>query len=441
MVEETRVVIVGAAGRDFHNFNVLFRDNPRYRVVAFTAAQIPGIEDRVYPKKLAGRRYPRGIPIRPETELVDLIGRYRVDQVVFSYSDVSHEEVMHKASVALAAGADFVLLGPRSTMLKARKPVVAVCAVRTGAGKSPVSRRVCGILKKLGLRVVVVRHPMPYGSLVKELCQRISSYEDLSKYGYTIEEREEFEPHIENGCVVYDGVDYGIVLEKAQAEADVILWDGGNNDFPFYKPDLLIVLADALRPGHELKYHPGETNMRMADVVVVNKVSDSREADVQVVLRNVKENNPRARIVLANSVIRVDKPELIKGRRVLVVEDGPTVTHGGMSFGAGFVAARSFGAAEVVDARAMAVGSIKETFEKYRHLEKVLPAMGYSGMQMKELEETINACRCDSVVVGTPIDLGKLLRIDKPTVRVRYEVEEIGRPTLEDILKEHFRFS
>jgi predicted GTPase len=369
-------------------------------------------------------------------ELADLIKRHRVDQVVFSYSDVSHEDVMHKASVVLAAGADFVLLGPRSTMLKARKPVVAVCAVRTGAGKSPVSRRVCGILRMLGLRVVVVRHPMPYGNLLKELCQRIASYRDLGRYGYTIEEREEFEPHIANGCVVYDGVDYGVVLEKAEAEGDVLVWDGGNNDFPFYKPDLLVVVADALRPGHEVKYHPGETNLRMADVVIVNKVGSARAEDVQVVVRNVKESNPTARIILADSVISVDKPELIKGRRVLVVEDGPTVTHGGMSYGAGFVAAQRFGAEEVVDVGAFAVGSIKEALEKYKHLGRVLPAMGYGAGQIEELERTINACDCDSVVVGTPIDLGRLLRIDKPTVRVRYEIEEIGHPNLEDVLRE-----
>jgi len=441
VVEETKVVIVGAAGRDFHNFNVFYRDNPGYKVVAFTAAQIPGIEDRIYPRRLAGGQYPHGISIRPEAELADLIRRYAVDQVVFSYSDVSHEEVMRKASIALAAGADFILLGPRSTMLKAKRPVVAVCAVRTGAGKSPVSRRVCVILKKLGQRVVVVRHPMPYGNLVKELCQRVANYQDLSRYGYTIEEREEFEPHLAIGCVVYDGVDYGVVLEKAEAEADVIVWDGGNNDFPFIKPDLLLVVADALRPGHELKYHPGETNMRMADVVIINKVGESREEDVQLIIRNVRESNPDASIILARSVISVDKPELIKGRRVLVVEDGPTVTHGGMSFGAGFVAARRFGADEIVDARPAAVGSIKETFEKYKHLEKVLPAMGYSKRQIEELEMTINACDCDSVVVGTPVDLGRLLRIDKPTVRVRYEIEEIGRPTLEEMLREHLGLS
>lgn len=431
---KTRVIIMGAAGRDFHNFNVCFKNNPNCEVVAFTATQIPGIEERIYPKELAGKNYPKGIPIYPEEKLTELIKKYKVDEVVFSYSDVSHEYVMHKASIALAAGADFVLLGPNDTMLKSKKPVISVCATRTGAGKSPTSRKICEILRKKGLKVVVIRHPMPYGHLTKEICERFASFADLDKYETTIEEREEYEPHLEKGAIVYAGVDYEKILREAEKEADVIIWDGGNNDLPFFKPSLHIVVADARRAGHEVRYHPGEANLRMADVVIINKIDSSKPEDVKIVENNISETNPEAKIIHANLKIIPEKPELIKDKRVLVIEDGPTLTHGELATGAAFIAAKEHGAKEIVDPRKNAVGSIKDIYEKYTHLQLVLPAMGYSKQQIKELEETINATDCDLVLIGTPINLKRLLKINKPAIRVRYEIEEIGRPTLEDVL-------
>ncbi len=429
---------MGAAGRDFHNFNVYYRNNPKYEVVAFTATQIPGIEKRAYPPELAGPDYPKGIPIYPEKDLPGLIKKHGVNEVVFAYSDVSHEYVMHRASIALANGADFRLMGPFSTMLKAKVPVVSICAVRTGSGKSQTSRRVTRILREKGFRVVVVRHPMPYGDLAKQVCQRFASREDLDRYECTIEEREEYEPHITNGVIVYAGVDYEKILREAEKEADIIVWDGGNNDMPFYKPDLHIVVADPHRPGHEVAYHPGETNLRMADVVVINKVDTADPTNIETVRKNVKRLNPNAIIIEAASPITVGKPELIKGKKVLVVEDGPTLTHGNMSYGAGTIAAKRLGAAEIVDPRPYAVGSIVKTFEKYPHLGALLPAVGYGKEQIKELEETINKAPCDVVLIGTPIDLRHVLRLNKPAVRARYELKEIGTPTLEDILKEKF---
>ena len=426
---------MGAAGRDFHNFNVFFRDNEAYEVVAFTAAQIPNITERKYPPELAGKLYPDGIPIYPEGELPELIKRFDIDEVVFSYSDVSHEYVMHRASSVLACGADFKFLGPKSTMLESKKPVISVCAVRTGAGKSPTSRKVCRILKKLGYKVVVVRHPMPYGDLRKQICQRFETYEDLDKYNCTIEEREDYEPHLDNGFVVYSGVDYEKILREAEKEADIILWDGGNNDLPFFKPDLHVVIADPLRAGHELAYYPGESNFRMADVIVINKVDTARKEEVEKVEKNAKLVNQKAIIVKATSPLLIDKPELIRGKRVLCVEDGPTVTHGEMPLGAGGFAVKKYDIKEIVDPRPWAVGSIKETFKKYPHLGPVLPAMGYGEKQMKELEETINACDCDAVVIGTPTDLRRYLRLNKPAVRVKYEIEEVSKPDLEEILK------
>jgi len=432
------VVIMGAAGRDFHNFNVYFRDNPAYQVVAFTATQIPNIEGRLYPAALAGSLYPKGIPIHPESDLPQLIKTHGVNQVIFAYSDVSHETVMHRASVALAAGADFRLLGPRTTMVKSVKPVVAVCAVRTGSGKSQTTRAVASALQALGKRVVAIRHPMPYGDLAQQAVQRFATYDDLAKHATTIEEREEYEPHIARGTVVYAGVDYEKILRQAETEADVILWDGGNNDFPFYQPDLLIVVADPHRPGHELAYHPGETNLRMADVIVINKVDTASAEHVNQVRANARGANPNAVIVEAESPIFVDDPTAIRGKRVLVVEDGPTLTHGGMAYGAGIVAAHKFGAAEIVDPRPYAVGSIKETFQKYPLTGAVLPAMGYGDKQVQELEATINAAPVDLVLVATPIDLRRVVNIKHPTGRVRYELQEVGQPTLADLLKKKF---
>jgi len=437
-MKKARVIIMGAAGRDFHNFNVYYRNNPQYDVVAFTATQIPGIEKRAYPPELAGSNYPRGVPIHPEGELPELIRKHRVEEVVFAYSDVSHEYVMHRASIALANGADFRLMGPTTTMLKAKVPVVSVCAVRTGSGKSQTSRKVARILKKRGFRVAVVRHPMPYGDLAKQACQRFASYEDLDKYECTIEEREEYEPHIDNGITVYAGVDYEKILKEAEKEAGIIVWDGGNNDIPFYRPDLHIVVADSHRPGHEITYHPGETNLRMADVVIINKVDTADPINVATVRKNVRATNPDAIIVEAASPITVDNPKLIEGKRVLVVEDGPTLTHGNMAYGAGTIAAERLGAEEIIDPRPYAVGSIIETFKNYTHLSAVLPALGYGKEQIRELEETINTTPCDVVLIGTPIDLRRILKINKPAVRVKYELQEIGTPTLEDILKQHF---
>ena len=433
-----RVIIMGAAGRDFHNFNIYFRDNPDYQVVAFPAPQTPNIEDRRYPPELAGELYPEGIPIRPEEELGDLIRQHQVDQVVFSYSDVSHEYVMHKASLALAAGADFRLMGARSTMLESKKPVVAVCAVRTGCGKSQTTRHVCDGLQGMGKKVVVVRHPMPYGDLVAQTVQRFATYEDLDRYDCTIEEREEYEPHIDRGVVVYAGVDYERILRRAEEEADVVVWDGGNNDLPFFRPDLHIVVADPLRPGHELRYHPGETNLRMADVVVINKVDTAGPEGIGQVREDIYAVNPQAVVVEAASPIFVEDPAAIRGKRVLVVEDGPTLTHGEMAYGAGVVAARRFGAAELVDPRPYAVGSIRATFEKYPHVGPLLPAMGYGEEQIRELEETINRAECDLVLVATPIDLRRVINVHHPMDRVRYELQVVGQPTLKEILAERF---
>jgi len=434
-----RAIIMGAAGRDFHNFNVFFRSNPDYEVVAFTATQIPNIEGRIYPPELAGPLYPDGIPIYPEEELPELIKRYKVDEVVFAYSDVSHEYVMHKASLALACGADFRLMGAESTMLKSAKPVVAVCAVRTGSGKSQTSRRVSKILKEAGKKVVVVRHPMPYGDLRRQIIQRFASFEDLDRYGCTIEEREDYEPHIANGFVVYGGVDYELILREAEKEADVILWDGGNNDFPFFKPDLHIVVADPHRPGHEVTYHPGETNLRMAHVVVINKVDTAKPENVEAVKASVRQVNPEAIIVEAASPIFVEEPEAIKGKKVLVIEDGPTLTHGEMSYGAGVIAAQKFGAAELLDPRPYAVGSIAETFRKYPHIGPLLPAVGYGPRQIEELEATVNSTPCDLVLVATPIDLRRIIKVNKPMVRVRYELQEISKPDLEEVINQFLR--
>ncbi|MEM1552625.1 MAG: cyclic 2,3-diphosphoglycerate synthase [Candidatus Bathyarchaeia archaeon] len=433
---KTKVIIMGAAGRDFHNFNVYFRDNDAYDVVAFTATQIPGIEGRIYPPELAGKNYPNGIPIYPEEELARLIRDFDVDQVVFAYSDVSHEYVMHKASIALANGADFRLMGPKTTMLKAKVPVISVGAVRTGSGKSQTSRQVAKILKGKGLNVVVVRHPMPYGDLRKQVCQRFASYEDLDRHECTIEEREEYEPHIDNGVVVYAGVDYERILREAEKEADIIVWDGGNNDIPFYKPDLHIVVADPHRAGHEVAYHPGEANLRMANVVIINKVDTADPKNVSLVKENIRRVNPDAIILEASSPIIADKPELIKGKRVLVIEDGPTLTHGDMPFGAATILAKQLGASELADPRPYAVGSIKEAYEKYPHLGAVLPALGYGEKQIEELNETIMRTPCDVVVIGTPVDLRRVMEINKLTVRVRYELKVLGPLSLEQILED-----
>ncbi len=430
----TNVVIMGAGGRDFHDFNVVFRDDSDSRVVAFTAAQIPGIDHRSYPASLAGPLYPDGIPIVPEVELAELIAEYDVDEVVLGYSDLSHDEVMHKASLALAAGADFRLLGPRTTMIEATKPVVAVCAVRTGAGKSQTSRRIGRILLDAGLRVALVRHPMPYGDLEAMRVQRFATLADIDASHPTIEEREEYEGPVEAGMIVFAGVDYEAILLQAEEEADVILWDGGNNDFPFFRPDVLIVVVDPLRAGQELHYHPGETNLRMADVVVINKVDSAGSAAVERVERDIALVNPEATIVCAASPVTLDDGPPLAGRCVLVVEDGPTLTHGGMPFGAATVAAEHEGAALRVDPRATAVGSIARVFEEYPHIGAVLPAMGYGDEQLAELEATINATDCDVVVSGTPIDLGRLIDSRHPIRHVRYELEEIGRPNLEDVL-------
>jgi predicted GTPase len=440
-MKQIRVIIMGAAGRDFHNFNVFFRDNDAYAVVAFTATQIPGIEGRSYPTELAGSKYPNGIPICSEEELPRLIREHDVDQVVFAYSDVSHEYVMHKASQVLANGADFRLMGPKTTMLKAEVPVVSVCAVRTGSGKSQTSRQVAKILKNKGLNVAVVRHPMPYGDLRRQVCERFASLSDLDKYECTIEEREEYEPHIDNGIIVYAGVDYEKILREAEGEADVIVWDGGNNDMSFYRPDLNIVVADPHRAGNELTYYPGETNLRMADVIIINKVDTADPQKVHEVRENIKSVNPNARVLEAASPITADNPEAVRGKRVLVIEDGPTVTHGGMSFGAGVVFAKRFGASELVDPRPYAVGSIRDAFRKYAHLGAVLPALGYGEKQVQELKETIDRTPCDVVVIGTPIDLRRIISINKPTVRVKYELKVLGPVSLEQILDEFIQRS
>ncbi|MCK4367825.1 MAG: GTPase [Thermoplasmata archaeon] len=425
---------MGAAGRDFCLFNYNFRDNEDYEVVAFTAAQIPDIVDRRYPPSLAGKLYPEGIPIHPEEDLRKLMREHDVDEVVFAYSDVPHEDVMHKASIATANGADFVLMGTRKSMIESQVPIISVCAVRTGAGKSQTTRKITQILLDKGRKVVVIRHPMPYGDLEKQAVQRFETYEDLDRYDTTIEEREEYEPHIDRGIVVFAGVDYEKILREAEKEAEIIVWDGGNNDTPFFKPNLQIVLTDPHRAGDEVGYHPGEANVLMADVIIVNKVETAKPDDVERVKQNVRRLNPDAVLIEAASPIMVRDTEPIHKKRVLVIEDGPTVTHGDMEYGAGTIAARRFGASEMVDPRPHAVGSIKETLKKYPHLGNLLPAMGYTDQQIKELEETINAVDCDVVVSGTPIDLRRILSVDKPVVRVRYELLEIGRPNLDDIL-------
>src|SRR5919206_2423667 len=436
-MDRKRVLIAGAAGRDFHNFNLVYRGREEYEVVAFTATQIPNIEGRVYPAELAGRLYPDGIPILPESALESLVREHEIDEVVFSYSDVTHEHVMHVGSRALAAGADYRLLAPRDTMLPSAKPCIAVCAVRTGSGKSQTTRRVAALLREAGKRVAVLRHPMPYGDLAAQAVQRFEHYEDLDEADATIEEREEYEPHLAEGNLVFAGIDYGAILDRAEQEADVILWDGGNNDTPFIKPNLHIVVVDPHRPGHELRYHPGETNLRMADVCVVNKVDSAPPEGVDAVLSSIRTYNEDAKIVLAASPFHVegDAGE-IAGKRVLAVEDGPTLTHGEMTYGAAVLAARAHGAIELVDPRPFAVGSIAETFEVYPHVGALLPAMGYGRRQMEELRETIARSDADLVLIGTPIDLRRLIELDKPALRVTYRLQEIGEPTLADMLAE-----
>jgi predicted GTPase len=431
-----RVVIVGAAGRDFHNFNVRYRHDRNFEVVAFTATQIPGIDNRTYPAEIAGSLYPQGIPIRPESDLEALVRDGGVDEVVFAYSDVSHETVMHVASRALAAGADYTLLGPRSTMLRADVPVVAIAAVRTGSGKSQTTRAVARILKGAGKKVAVVRHPMPYGRLEEQTAQRFETYEDLLAADCTIEEREEYEPHLAQGSIVFAGIDYEEILQRAEKEVDVVVWDGGNNDLPFYKPDVHITVADPLRVGHETTYHPGETNLRMAHVVVINKVDSARIEDLEKLRTTIESVNPEAHIVEARSPISLDDESLLRGKKVLVVEDGPTLTHGEMTYGAGVVAAKRAGAASLVDARPWATGTIKDVYATYPHIGTLLPAMGYSDQQRKDLADTINASDADVVVVATPIDLRKVCDIRKPAVRATYELEDISTPSLKDILTE-----
>lgn len=426
---------MGAAGRDFHNFNTCFRDNNNYHVVAFTATQIPNIDGRKYPKELSGPGYPEGIPIYPEQDLISVIKKMNVDLVVFSYSDVSYDYIMHKAAEVMAAGANFMVLGTEKTMIKSKKPVIAICAVRTGCGKSQTTRYVSELLRKEGKRVVAIRHPMPYGDLNAQRVQRFENYNDMIKHKCTIEEMEEYEPHINAGNIVYAGVDYGDILAEAEKEADIILWDGGNNDTPFYKPDLFITITDPHRPGHELNYFPGETNLRMADVIIINKEDSADWKNIQIVRKSILKVNPDAVVVDAASPIFVDDVSVVKGKRTLVVEDGPTLTHGEMQYGAGVVAAEKLGAAEIVDPRPYLVESIAATFEKYPYIGKVLPAMGYGDNQIKDLESTINKTDCDSVVIATPIDLRKLIKINKPATRVRYDLQVIGKPDLNEILK------
>ena len=434
MVE--KVIIMGAAGRDFHNFNVYFRDNERYQVVAFTATQIPDIEGRVYPPELAGELYPDGVPIHTDEHLAEMIRKNRVDLVAFSYSDVTHNEVMHKASIVTAAGADFMIIGAPYTMLKSEKKIVSVCAVRTGCGKSQTSREVVRILKKMGKKVVSVRHPMPYGDLTRQIVQRFSTYDDFEKYNCTIEEREEYEPVIDMGAVIYAGIDYEKILREAEKEAEIIVWDGGNNDTPFYQPDVHIVVFDPHRAGHETSYHPGETNMLLADIALINKVDSALPENVEKVKDTIRRHNPGASIVLAESAVIADDPDRINGKRVLVVEDGPTLTHGEMKYGAGVIAAKRFGAAELVDPRPYLVGTLRETFEKYPDIGSVLPAMGYSSQQIRDMEDTINRTECDLVLAATPIDLSQLINIEKPLQRIRYEYRDHGRPLLEEVLLE-----
>ncbi len=430
-----RILIMGAAGRDFHNFNVHFRNNPAFRVEAFTAFQIPGIAGRVYPPSLAGAAYPQGIPIHDESDLPDLIRKHSIDEVVFAYSDVAHVEVMHRAALVNSLGADFLLMGTRTTTLESRKPVVSVCAVRTGCGKSPTSRRVAELLRKKGKSVVVVRHPMPYGpDLDAQRCERFETIQDLDRYHCTIEEMEEYESHIRDGRVVYAGVDYEEILRKAESEADVVLWDGGNNDLPFYKTDLHTVLVDPHRPGHEIRYHPGETNLRMAEVVLVSKAGSARPEGIDEVTANIARVNPRATVIRADTVLSVADEGAIRGRKVLVIEDGPTLTHGEMSYGAAHLAARRFGASQIVDPRPYAVGSIKQTFAKYTHLVDILPAMGYGDQQVRDLKATIEAVPCDLVLVGTPFDLARVIKTGRPMIRVGYNLDPSVNAQLEGIL-------
>jgi len=436
-MSRTRVLIAGAAGRDFHNFNLVYRDRPEYEVVAFTATQIPNIDGRRYPAELAGSLYPDGIPILPEAALEELVREHEIDSVVFAYSDVTHEHVMHIGSRALAAGASYHLISPHHTMLATPKPSVAVCAVRTGSGKSQTTRHVAALFRKAGKRVAVLRHPMPYGDLTKQAVQRFERYEDLDAADATIEEREEYEPHLAEGNLVFAGIDYERILRAAEREADVILWDGGNNDTPFIEPDLHIVVVDPHRPGHELRYHPGETNLRMADVCVVNKIDSASQEGIDAVLNSIHENTRDATIVLAASPFHVEgDPDEIRGKRVLAVEDGPTLTHGEMTFGAAVLAAKQYGAGELVDPRPCAVGSIAKTFEDYPNVGTLLPAMGYGREQMEDLRETIHRCEADLVLIGTPVDLRRLIELDKPALRVTYKLQEIGEPTLEDVLAE-----
>jgi len=444
-MKKKRVLILGAAGMDFHIFNTVFRDNEEYEVVAFTMTSEQNLGTveagkRKYPPELTGKLYPKGIPIYSETDMEKIIKEKEIDQVILAYSDLSHVYVMHLASRALASGVDFRLIGIKKAMLKSKKPIIAICAVRTGCGKSQTSQKVCQILHDKGIKFVAIREPMPYGNLVKQTSMRFANYEDLNRHKCTIEEREEYEIYVEKGFVIYSGVDYGVILKEAEKEADVIVWDGGNNEISFYVPDLQIVMADPLRPGHEITYHPGEVNARIADVVIINKVNSAERKNVDIVRKNIREINPRAIIIEANSVVTAENPEKVKGKKVLVVEDGPTLTHGGTSYGAGTIAAKQLGC-EIIDPRPYAVGSIKETYKNFPNLGKVLPAMGYSDEQMKELEDTINKAKCDAVLVGTPFDLARLLKINKPSVRVRYRIEEIGKPDLreiiEDFLKKH----
>jgi predicted GTPase len=436
-IKKIKVIIMGAAGRDFHNFNEYFRNNKTYQVVAFTAEQIPGIADKKYPPVLAGKLYPKGIPIHPEKKLPELIRKNGIDQVVLAYSDLPHMKVMEKGGIVLSNGADFRILGPKNTMIKSKKPLIAVCAVRTGAGKSPTTRKICEILKKSGKKVVVIRHPMPYGVLSKQICQRFATYADLDKHKTTIEEREEYEPHIDSGTIVYAGVDYGEILKRAQREGDVVIWDGGNNDISFYQPDLLIVVADPLRPGHELTYFPGATNLRMADVIIVNKIKSATKKGIETVLESIKKVNRSAKVIKADLKLKLDKPKEIKNKKVLVIEDGPTITHGEMPTGAGFLAAKRGGVKTIVDPRPYLTGSLKNTFKKYPHIGKVLPAMGYGRKQVRELEDTINKCPCDIVISGTPIDLNKLITLkgSKYIIRVKYEYADISKPGLNKALK------
>jgi predicted GTPase len=433
-----KIIIMGAAGRDFHNFNTLYRDNPSVEVVAFTATQIPDIGGRQYPAVLAGKLYPKGIPIYDEKDLIGLIKKHHVDEVIFSYSDVNHHYVMEKAAYVMAAGARFALEGGDPTMIKSSKPVVAVCAARTGSGKSQTTRKVAEVLKAMGKKVVAIRHPMPYGDLAKQACQRFATLKDLDKHHCTIEEREEYEPHIMSGVIVYAGVDYEKIIRQAEREADVILWDGGNNDMSFYKTDLLITVVDPHRAGHEVNYYPGQNNLLMANVIVINKIDSASPENIDIIRANIRKYNPEAIVIDAASPIAVDKPELIRGKRVLVVEDGPTLTHGEMTYGAGVVAALKYGAKELVDPRPYTVESISYTFEKYPKIGTLLPAMGYGEKQVKDLETTINRTKCDLVLIATPIDLTRLMKINKPTSRVYYSLQEIGEPNLKTVLGNFF---